>query len=47
MRHTNPVRMFTQVLLVLSFLSPCLCKIYEHVAQLPSLEYDFVIVGGT
>ncbi|KAJ7243026.1 hypothetical protein C8J57DRAFT_1525921 [Mycena rebaudengoi] len=38
--------MFTQVLLVLSFLSPCLCKIYEHVAQLPSLEYDFVIVGG-
>ncbi|KAJ7243025.1 hypothetical protein C8J57DRAFT_66332 [Mycena rebaudengoi] len=38
--------MFTQVLLALSLLSTCLCKIYEHVAELPSLEYDFVIVGG-
>ncbi|KAJ7243049.1 pyranose dehydrogenase [Mycena rebaudengoi] len=38
--------MFALVLLALSLLSPCLCKIYEHVAQLPSLEYDFVIIGG-
>jgi hypothetical protein len=24
-----------------------LCKLYEDVADLPGLHYDFVIVGGT
>jgi hypothetical protein len=24
-----------------------LCKLYEDVADLPGLNYDFVIVGGT
>ncbi|KAJ6551667.1 aryl-alcohol oxidase, partial [Mycena capillaripes] len=32
--------------LTLAHLAPCFCKIYEDVAQLPGLSYDFVIVGG-
>ncbi|KAJ7471203.1 aryl-alcohol oxidase-like protein [Mycena galericulata] len=27
-------------------LNPCLGKLYEDVSDLPSLEYDFIIVGG-
>ncbi|KAJ7302067.1 pyranose dehydrogenase [Mycena albidolilacea] len=38
--------MFARALITLVFLSPCLCKVYEDVAQLPGLSYDFVIVGG-
>ncbi|KAJ7833564.1 GMC oxidoreductase-domain-containing protein, partial [Mycena leptocephala] len=30
----------------LAYLAPCFCKVYEDVAQLPGLSYDFVIVGG-
>ncbi|KAF8218247.1 aryl-alcohol oxidase precursor [Mycena galopus ATCC 62051] len=48
--HTvsTPWNMFTRSLatLVLVYLVPCLCKVYEDVAQLPGLSYDFVIVGG-
>ncbi|KAJ6535948.1 pyranose dehydrogenase [Mycena vulgaris] len=39
-------KMFPRVLVTLSYLVPCLCKVYEDVASLPSLSYDFVIVGG-
>ncbi|KAJ6562246.1 hypothetical protein B0H19DRAFT_1143935 [Mycena capillaripes] len=35
-----------QILLALSCLSTCFGKIYENVADLPGLEYNFVIVGG-
>ncbi|KAJ7811661.1 hypothetical protein B0H14DRAFT_2606381 [Mycena olivaceomarginata] len=39
--------MFAPALTVISFLSGVgLCKLYEDVADLPSLQYDFVIVGG-
>ncbi|KAJ7874999.1 glucose dehydrogenase short protein [Mycena olivaceomarginata] len=37
----------SQSLLILTFLlGDCFAKIYEDVSDLPSLEYDFVIVGG-
>jgi hypothetical protein len=39
--------MFTRALVTLTYLVPCFCKIYENVAHLPGLSYDFVIVGGT
>ncbi|KAJ7851624.1 aryl-alcohol oxidase [Mycena olivaceomarginata] len=32
--------------LTLTYLVPCFCKIYENVAHLPGLSYDFVIVGA-
>ncbi|KAJ7323862.1 alcohol oxidase [Mycena albidolilacea] len=35
-----------QLLFSLSFISICFGKIYENVAELAPLEYDFVIVGG-
>ncbi|KAJ6551738.1 aryl-alcohol oxidase-like protein [Mycena capillaripes] len=39
--------MLTRALLILAYLVPqCFCKVYEDVAQLPGLSYDFVIVGG-
>ncbi|KAJ6535918.1 hypothetical protein DFH09DRAFT_97703 [Mycena vulgaris] len=38
--------MFPRVLVTLTYLVPCLCKVYEDVTSLPSLSYDFVIVGG-
>ncbi|KAJ6563154.1 pyranose dehydrogenase [Mycena vulgaris] len=39
--------MFAPALTILSFFSGvCFCKVYEDVADLPSLHYDFVIVGG-
>jgi hypothetical protein len=37
--------MFTRVLITLAY--PCFCKVYEDVAHLPGLSYDFIIVGGT
>ncbi|KAJ7813721.1 aryl alcohol oxidase, partial [Mycena olivaceomarginata] len=38
---------FSKSLLILTFLlGDCFAKIYEDVSDLPSLEYDFVIVGG-
>jgi hypothetical protein len=36
-----------QLLFSLSCISICFGKIYENVAELARLEYDFVIVGGT
>jgi hypothetical protein len=39
--------MFTRALVTLAYLAPCFCKVYENVAHLPGLSYDFVIVGGT
>ncbi|KAJ7709390.1 aryl-alcohol oxidase [Mycena olivaceomarginata] len=39
--------MFAPALTVICLLAAIgLCKLYEDVAHLPSLEYDFVIVGG-
>ncbi|KAJ7653253.1 pyranose dehydrogenase [Mycena polygramma] len=38
--------MFLPTLVTLTFLVPCFCKVYEDVADLPGLAYDFVIVGG-
>ncbi|KAJ6563077.1 hypothetical protein DFH09DRAFT_1082567 [Mycena vulgaris] len=38
--------MFARALIALPYFVPCLCKIYEDVGYLPSLAYDFVIVGG-
>ncbi|KAJ7653282.1 pyranose dehydrogenase [Mycena polygramma] len=40
--------MFSRAVVTLTFLAPCLCKpeVYEDVADLPGLSYDFVIVGG-
>ncbi|KAJ7020416.1 pyranose dehydrogenase [Mycena alexandri] len=39
--------MFAPALTILSFFSGvAFCKVYEDVADLPSLHYDFVIVGG-
>ncbi|KAJ7489579.1 alcohol oxidase [Mycena latifolia] len=38
--------MLLHALLVLTYLTACLCKIYDRVSELPTLEYDFVIVGG-
>ncbi|KAF8187356.1 hypothetical protein K438DRAFT_1595455, partial [Mycena galopus ATCC 62051] len=38
--------MFTRTLGTLAYLVPCFCKVYENVAQLPGLSYDFVIVGA-
>jgi hypothetical protein len=39
--------MLTHVYIVLA----CFCvtawtKVYEHVADLPGLDYDFIVVGG-
>jgi hypothetical protein len=39
--------MFTRALVTLANLVPCFCKVYEDVAHLPGLSYDFIIVGGT
>jgi hypothetical protein len=39
--------MLVRALATLSYLVPCLCKVYEDVADLPGLSYDFVIIGGT
>jgi hypothetical protein len=40
--------MFFPTFVILSVLSGVgLCKLYEDVADLPGLHYDFVIVGGT
>ncbi|KAF7368906.1 GMC oxidoreductase [Mycena venus] len=38
--------MLGRALVTLAYLAPCFCKVYEDVAQLPGLSYDFVIVGG-
>ncbi|KAJ6590381.1 aryl-alcohol oxidase [Mycena sp. CBHHK59/15] len=39
--------MFTPALIVLAFFGSLgLCKLYENVADLPGLQYDFVVVGG-
>ncbi|KAJ7136692.1 hypothetical protein C8R44DRAFT_828533 [Mycena epipterygia] len=38
--------MFTLTLIVLSLVGAGLCRVYEDVADLPGLQYDFVIVGG-
>ncbi|KAJ7242969.1 hypothetical protein C8J57DRAFT_1084041 [Mycena rebaudengoi] len=39
--------MLTYVYIVLAcFCSTAWTKIYEHVADLPGLDYDFVVVGG-
>jgi hypothetical protein len=39
--------MFAPALATISLFSGVgLCKLYENVADLPSLHYDFVIVGG-
>ncbi|KAJ7474216.1 aryl-alcohol oxidase precursor [Mycena latifolia] len=39
--------MFAQALTTVALFSAiAVCKLYEDVADLPSLEYDFVIVGG-
>ncbi|KAJ6494043.1 pyranose dehydrogenase [Mycena vitilis] len=38
--------MFSRALSPLAFIVPCFCKVYEDIAQLPGLSYDFVIVGG-
>jgi hypothetical protein len=34
------------LLILTGIVAPSLAKIYEDVADLPGLEYDFVIVGG-
>ncbi|KAJ7654804.1 aryl-alcohol oxidase-like protein [Mycena rosella] len=37
----------TRALVLVGFITTqCLCKVYESVADLPSLNYDFVIIGG-
>ncbi|KAJ7839889.1 GMC oxidoreductase-domain-containing protein [Mycena leptocephala] len=38
--------MLRRALVTLVYLAPCFGKVYEDVAQLPSLSYDFVVVGG-
>ncbi|KAJ7715721.1 hypothetical protein DFH07DRAFT_361618 [Mycena maculata] len=38
--------MFLRALLALSWLTVCLCKMYDRVSDLSGLEYDFVITGG-
>ncbi|KAJ7489590.1 aryl-alcohol oxidase [Mycena latifolia] len=38
--------MLTQVLVVVGCIAECLGKVYETAADLPSLAYDFVIIGG-
>ncbi|KAJ7734085.1 pyranose dehydrogenase [Mycena metata] len=39
--------MFAPALTILAFFGTLgFCKVYENVADLPSLQYDFVIVGG-
>ncbi|KAJ7653117.1 pyranose dehydrogenase [Mycena polygramma] len=38
--------MFSRALSILAFIVPCFCKVYEDIAHLPGLSYDFVIVGG-
>ncbi|KAJ7919895.1 aryl-alcohol oxidase [Mycena leptocephala] len=38
--------MFTRALVTLAYLVPCFCKVYEDVAHLPGLSYDFIIVGA-
>jgi hypothetical protein len=39
--------MLALALVTLAYLVPCFCKIYDDVAHLPGLSYDFVILGGT
>ncbi|KAJ7851576.1 pyranose dehydrogenase [Mycena leptocephala] len=38
--------MLARALVTLAYLVPCFCKIYDDVAHLPGLSYDFVILGG-
>ncbi|KAJ7106768.1 aryl-alcohol oxidase-like protein [Mycena epipterygia] len=38
--------MFALALTIIPFFGVGLCKLYDNVADLPSLEYDFVVVGG-
>ncbi|KAF7343125.1 GMC oxidoreductase [Mycena venus] len=38
--------MFAPALTIISFFGVGLCKLYDDVADLPSLEYDFVVIGG-
>ncbi|KAF7366007.1 GMC oxidoreductase [Mycena venus] len=38
--------MLTQVLVTAGYIAACLCKVYDSVSDLPSLSFDFVIVGG-
>ncbi|KAJ7292195.1 aryl-alcohol oxidase [Mycena rebaudengoi] len=38
--------MLGHALITLAYLALCFCKVYEDVAELPGLSYDFVIVGG-
>jgi hypothetical protein len=38
--------MFVTTLTIISFFSVGFCKLYEDVTALPSLEYDFVVIGG-
>ncbi|KAJ7627940.1 aryl-alcohol oxidase-like protein [Mycena polygramma] len=42
----RPMMLKLQSFLALCWLSTCLAKIYDNVADLAGLEYDFVIVGG-
>lgn len=39
------MRPLARVSLTFAFFGTCLCKVYESVADLPGLEYDFVIIG--
>ncbi|KAJ7909020.1 pyranose dehydrogenase [Mycena leptocephala] len=39
--------MLAQALVTLAYLVPCFCKVYDDIAHLPGLSYDFVILGGT
>ncbi|KAJ7363007.1 pyranose dehydrogenase [Mycena albidolilacea] len=38
--------MLGRALVTLAYLAPCFCKVYEDVAQLPGLSYDFIVAGG-
>jgi hypothetical protein len=38
--------MLRRALVTLVYHAPCFGKVYEDVAQLPGLSYDFVVVGG-
>ncbi|KAJ7028631.1 pyranose dehydrogenase [Mycena alexandri] len=38
--------MLTRVLAVAGCVTACLCKVYNSASDLPSLSFDFVIVGG-
>jgi hypothetical protein len=38
--------MLTRVLVMAGCFAACLCKVYDSASDLPSLSFDFVIVGG-